>query len=139
MNIDNIRFQGLSQSAFDWVQRKYLAVDGRSPEEYAGFLAEDCVLQFGNNPLVHGSECAIAGIEGFWKNIAGLDHHFLNIYGSDDHPVIESLIDYTRLDSRVVSIPCVTIIDRNASGLAQSVRIFIDVAPVFAATHQSIH
>lgn len=43
----------------------------------------------------------------------------------------EALIDYVRKDGKMVTVPCVTLIERNEDGLASSVRIFIDVAPVF--------
>ncbi|NBP70154.1 MAG: hypothetical protein EBU52_15590 [Cytophagia bacterium] len=56
---------------------------------------------------------------------------FLTILGSDHYMAAEALIDYKRKDGKVVALPCVTMIERNAAGEATSVRIFIDTAPIF--------
>lgn len=121
----------ISTPAFEWLQNKYRAVDSRNHNEYAKFLAGDCMLQFGNNPVVQGDECLLLGIDNFWRNIHGLNHHFINIVGTDDLVVLEALIDYTRVDDKIVTIPCVTIIERNTNGLAAAIKIFIDTTPVF--------
>lgn len=127
-----LKKQVLSPDAFLWLQNKYLAVDSRSHSEYAKYLDDTCVLQFGNNPLVEGETAALNGIDLFWDSIHGLNHNFINVLGTDDQLVLEAVIDYTRADDRVVQTPCVTIIERNAKGLAISIRIFIDTTPVYA-------
>ena len=132
MKTDHLKTQMLYSEAFQWLQNKYLAVDGRNHAAYANYLADDCVLQFGNNPLATGEDAVLQGIDNFWASIHGLNHNFLNVLGTDHQLVLEALIDYTRADDRVVQIPCVTLIDRNEAGLATSIRIFIDVAPVYA-------
>jgi hypothetical protein len=121
----------LSEEAFAWLQDKYRAVDSRDHDGYARFLADNCSLQFANNPIVHGEEALLAGIDNFWQSIHGLNHNFMNVLGTEDQMVLEANIDYTRADDRVVVIPCVTIIERNNEGLAESIRIFLDVTPLF--------
>jgi phage gpG-like protein len=127
-----LKTQALSGAAFQWLQNKYLAVDGRNRVDFGKHLAENCTLQFGNNPLAVGKEELLNGIGQFWKSINGLNHNFVNVVGTDNHLVLEALIDYTRTDNKVVQIPCVTMIERNDEGLATSIRIFLDVAPVYA-------
>lgn len=132
MQTKAVKTNQLSTAAYEWLQQKYSSVDSTNLEGYASFLADDCVLQFGNNPLEHGKEAILTGISHFWSSIKGLDHSFQNIFGSDHAFAAEANIDYMRLDGRVVTIPCVTVIERNDAGLATSIRIFIDVAPIFA-------
>lgn len=121
----------ISETAFQWLQNKYSAVDAMNAADYQTFLADDCTLQFGNNPIAHGNRDIIEGIQHFWDAIGGLDHAFVNVLGFDHHFSAEALIDYTRKDGSVVPIPCVTVIERNEAGLAKSLKIFIDTTPIF--------
>jgi hypothetical protein len=121
----------ISQQALQWLQEKYKAVDSMNAEAYRSFLAPDCVLQFGNNPIVACNNEIIGGIMHFWETIRGLDHSFLNVLGTDDYFAAEALIDYTRKDNQVVAIPCVTVIRRNNEGMASSIQIFIDTTPIY--------
>ena len=131
MTTKQLENQMLTPEAFTWLQNKYLAIDSTNKEAFASFLAKDCTLQFGNNPLVVGRIDLVEGIEHFWKTIKGLNHNFINVLGNDNHISLEANIDYTRLDGKIVVTPCVTNIKRNSEGLATSIKIFLDVAPVF--------
>lgn len=131
MRTDNIRTIQISEQTLQWLKDKYITVDNMDADAYRTFLAEDCKLMFGNNPIVQCNNEIIGGIKHFWEAINGLDHSFLNIVGSDNHFAAEALINYTRKDNKVVAIPCVTVIERNAKGLASFIKIFIDTTPIF--------
>lgn len=131
MRTHQLHFSQVSAAALQWLQDKYTAVDGMSGEQYRRFLADDCQLQFGNNPVVHCNNEIIGGIQHFWDSIQGLDHSFLNVFGTDENMAAEALIDYTRKDGQVVQIPCVTVIQRNDAGLASLIKIFLDTTPIF--------
>ncbi len=131
MKIDKIQTVQISDEAFTWLKEKYRAVDAMDAAKYRTFLASECELQFGNNPIVKCNNDIIGGIKHFWETIHGLDHSFLNVLGSDLHFSAEAIIDYTRKDNQVVQIPCVTIIKRNTEYLATSIRIFIDTTPIY--------
>lgn len=132
MRTHHLKNAQVSEETLNWLQSKYQAVDSMNAEAYRTFLSEDCELQFGNNPIVKCNNEIIGGLKHFWDAIQGLDHSFLNILGNDHLIAAEALIDYTRKDSKVVTVPCVTVIERNEDGLASSVRIFMDSTPVFA-------
>ncbi len=131
MRTDKLSKTEISQTALEWLKAKYTAVDKMDAEAYRTFLAQDCQLMFGNNPVVKCNNEIIGGIKNFWEAINGLDHSFVSILGSDYHFSAEALIDYKRRDNQVVAIPCVTIIERNAEGLASFIKIFIDTTPLF--------
>lgn len=131
MRTHQIKTSQVSAETFEWLKAKYTAVDNMNADAYRNFLAEDCQLMFGNNPVVKCNNEIIGGIKHFWEAINGLDHSFLNVIGSDNHFAAEALIDYTRKDNKVVQVPCVTIIERNEKGLASFVKIFIDTSPIF--------
>lgn len=132
MKTNNIQHIQVSDTTMKWLQEKYLAVDAMDGEKYRSFLSEDCELQFGNNPIVKCNNDIIGGISHFWETINGLNHSFINVLGTDYHFAAEAIIDYTRKDNQVVKVPCVTIIQRNEQGLANSIKIFIDIAPIYA-------
>jgi hypothetical protein len=131
MRTDKLNNVQISTQAFEWLKAKYSAVDAMDAEAYRTFLSEDCKLQFGNGPVVSCNNEIIGGIRHFWEAINGLDHSFINVLGSSRHFAAEALIDYTRKDNTLVTIPCVTVIERNAEGLAKSLKIFIDTTPIF--------
>jgi hypothetical protein len=45
----------------------------------------------------------------------------------------ELLVEYHRLDGKSVPVPAVTIFTRDGAGLISHYRIFVDLAPLFAA------
>ena len=131
MRTDKLTSIHISETTLRWLKEKYRAVDNMNADVYRTFLAEDCRLMFGNNPVVACNNEIIGGIKYFWDAINGLDHSFISILGNDHHLAAEALIDYTRKDNTIVTIPCVTVIQRNAEGLASFIKIFIDTSPVF--------
>lgn len=131
MRTDKLNNVQISTEALEWLKAKYRAVDARDADTYRSFLSEDCILQFGNSPVVRCNNEIIGGIRHFWEAIGGLDHSFINVLGTNRHFAAEALIDYTRKDNTVVPIPCVTVIERNPRGLAKSIKIFIDTTPLF--------
>ena len=131
MNTVNLQTVQISGAALNWLKEKYLAVDAMNAEKYRAFLAEDCELQFGNNPVVRCNNEIIGGIKYFWETINKLNHSFVNVFGTDNHFATEAIVDYTRKDGQVVQIPCVTTIKRNEDNLVSELKIFIDTTPIY--------
>jgi len=131
MTTEKLRFSQVPDETLAWLMAKYKAVDSMNSEAYAAFLATDCELNFGNNPTAQGRDEVLSGIRHFWGSISGLNHHFTNVFGQHDHFAAEALIDYIRKDNKVVKVPCVTTIQRNAEGQARRISIYIDITPIF--------
>ncbi len=118
-------------SAPEWVTRYYDDVDHMRMDEFIAWHAPDVTVQFANNPQARGHDQVRGAIGHFWEMIGGLKHNFVNVWEEPDGTaVVEAEIDYTRLDGDVVTTPCVTLLHRGDAGI-DSVKIFIDVAPVF--------
>lgn len=116
----------------EWVHRYYDDVDNMRLEDYLAWHTPDVTVQFANNPQAQGLEQVGGAIGHFWQLIGGLKHNIVNVWDTDDGTsIVEALIDYTRQDGLVVTTPCVTLLHRVEAGV-DSVRIFIDLAPVFA-------
>jgi hypothetical protein len=114
-----------------WFSDIYRAIDGMQMEGFVSGLSPDVELVFANNPPLRGVEAVRQGIGGFWGSIDGLKHTLVNVIESDAHTVLELRVDYLRKDGRTVSVPCVTMLNRDAE-LIRSMRIHIDLTPVYA-------
>lgn len=131
-NINQLKINQLSKEAFEWYLDYLAAVDHVDAERYGEFLADDCEFQFGNQPVVKGRRNIIEGLKQFWSTYNGEEHVLLNILGDDRCFALEALNIYNRKDGRKVTCPAVAITERDEDGLVTSVRVFIDIAPLYA-------
>ena len=114
-----------------WFSALYRAIDAMSMDGFLAGLTEDVEVTFGNHPTLKGKPAVQDGIGAFWQSIGGLTHHLVNVVESGADSALEARIDYVRTDGRVVTVPCVTMVSREG-GLVRSLRIHIDIAPVYA-------
>ena len=126
MRTQELKFNNLTAENFDWVQRKYKAVDTMNLSEFAGFIAEDCSLQLANNAIAQGKEVLLRSFNTFLKSIFGLDHSFINMYQVNQTLILEALITYILKGNKTLAIPAVIIIELK-NQLAISIRIFMDM------------
>jgi ketosteroid isomerase-like protein len=129
---NELKINQLSPAAFQWYQEYLAAIDATDIEKYGTFLAEDCEFQFGNQPIVKGKTAILAGLKYFWSTYDGEEHVLQSILGNDHCFALEALNIYQRKDGKKVTCPAVAITERNEAGLATSVRVFIDIAPLYA-------
>ena len=115
----------------DLAKNYYAVVDSMDVEKFASLHTEDVHLRFGNAETVVGRDAVVHGIADFWGAIKGLHHNFVQTWDEGDIEIVEALIDYTRHDGKVVTLPCTSIL-RKRGDLVQDLRIYMDVSPVFA-------
>jgi hypothetical protein len=114
-----------------WFSDLYANVDAMRLDAFVAGLSPDVEVVVGNNPAMKGREAVKQGIGHFWSTIAGLKHHFVNVVEGQGLTVLEAKVDYLRKDGREVTVPAVTVLERNGE-LVKSMRIYLDVAPVYA-------
>ncbi len=114
-------------SMSDWVKHYYSVVDSMNVEEFTALHTEDVRLRFGNAETVVGRDAVVQGIANFWGAIKGLRHNFVQTWDEGDVEIVEALIDYTRHDGKVVTLPCTSIL-RKRGDLLQDLRIYMDVS-----------
>jgi ketosteroid isomerase-like protein len=116
-----------------WIDEYYADVDAMRLEPYVEQHSDDAVVVFGNNAPAAGKEAIGAAIGGFWSMIGGLRHERRNLwFVNDGHTaVLEVVTHYTTKGGAAVSVPCVSLLDRNADGKVTSLRVHIDLAPLF--------
>jgi hypothetical protein len=114
-----------------WFSDLYANVDAMRLEEFAAGLAPDVEVVVGNNPPMKGRQAAKEGIGHFFSTIQGLRHNVINIVEGEGLTFLEGKVDYLRKDGREVAVPVVTVLERKGD-LVKSLRIYFDVAPVYA-------
>jgi ketosteroid isomerase-like protein len=118
-------------SMSNWVKNYYAVVDSMDIEKFGPLHTEDVQLRFGNAETVVGRDAVVRGISDFWGAIKGMHHNFVQSWEEGNVEIVEALIDYTRHDGKVVTVPCTSIL-RKRGDLLQDLRIYIDISPVFA-------
>ena len=111
----------------------YADVDAMRREAFVERHSDDATVVFGNNPPAVGKKAIRAAIGGFWSMIGGLRHERRNLWfiNDGDTAVLEAVTHYTTKGGAKVPVPCVSLLDRNADGKVSSLRVYIDLAPLF--------
>lgn len=133
MRMGNLRINELSEDGWGWYRAYLDALDAKDIDRYGDFLAEDVVLMMNNAEPVRGRAQVITGLSAYWQSFGSLEHEPLAILGTDRAFALEALNHYTTLDGRAVTLRAVALTDRGPDGLATSVRLYTDTAPLFAA------
>ncbi len=107
-------------------------VDRMDAKAFASHLAEDGLLRYANNDEVVGREAIEAAIAGFFDTIKGISHHIVGQWDVGDTTIVQLEATYTRMDDGTVTLPAVTIY-RRGDELIDDYRVFVDLAPVYAA------
>jgi ketosteroid isomerase-like protein len=117
-----------------WIDDYYADVDAMRLAAFVERHSDDAAVVFGNNPPAVGKEAIGAAIGGFWSMIGGLRHERRNLWFVNDGAtaVLEVVTHYTTKGGAAVPIPCVSLLDRNTDGKVTSLRVSIDLAPLFA-------
>jgi ketosteroid isomerase-like protein len=107
-------------------------IDSMDPDRFAGHLADDVSFRFGNSDPVVGRAAVRDTWAGFCDGIDGVSHEIVEQWDEDAATIVESTVTYTRKDGSTISLPVVTIY-RGDGDKISDYRIFMDVAPLFAA------
>ncbi|HEU0247355.1 MAG TPA: nuclear transport factor 2 family protein [Gaiellaceae bacterium] len=115
----------------DWIHAYFDDVDHMRLDDWVARHSDDVVVQFGNNPPAHGKAEIAESVGQFWSMIGGLKHDFVNRWEVDGTTILESKVDYTRADGTHVTVPVTSILHREGD-LVDALRVYADLAPVFA-------
>lgn len=115
-----------------WSDRYYTLLDSDNPQAW-DLLSPNIRVQVGNQPASVGLDALMSGPLGRISNAKkSIRHEFLAVTPmSPDRAVIEAITHYVRHDGAAVSLPVVTVIGRDAAGLIEELRLFMDSTPLF--------
>ena len=108
-------------------------IDGMDAAESVKLFAESATMTFGNGQPMVSRDAITAGTAIFYSSISGMRHRILNEWNVGQDTIAEAVVTYTRHDGRQVTIPAATIWRVRDDGLITNYRVFIDLAPVYAA------
>jgi ketosteroid isomerase-like protein len=114
-----------------WFSDLYASIDAMQLDEFVAGLTPDVEVVVGNNPPMKGRPAVKDGIGHFFSTIQGLRHNNVNVVEGQGLTFLEAKVDYLRKDGRQVTVPVVTVLERQGE-LVKSLRIYFDVAPVYA-------
>ena len=110
----------------------FVSIDAMDTEGFLAFLAPDAEFRYGSAPPITGHDGIREAIDGFYSSIAALSHDVRRIVADDDTVVCEGEVTYTRHDGSGVTLPFCNVFETGA-GLITLYRIYIDIAPLYAA------
>ena len=110
----------------------FVSIDTMDTEGFLAFIAPDGEFRFGSTPPVRGHAAIRAAVENFFSSFAALRHELQRVIAEGNTVVCEGEVTYTRHDSSVITLPFCNVFETN-DGLISLYRIYIDVAPLYAA------
>jgi ketosteroid isomerase-like protein len=114
------------------VRRMFEAGESMNVNNFAKFYAEGAHYQFSNFPVVYGPQAIIDGSQAFLQKVKKVVHYIENVWEIDNETVVvEMTVKYDRHDGKSFTLPCCDTI-RIRDGKVQSLKIFMDITPVFA-------
>ena len=100
----------------DWIHACYTDIDAMDLPAVLDRFSADGEIVFGNNPPAVGHTAIGELLTGFWSTIAGMRHEWRHRWTVDETTaVLETRVHYTTHAGTDVTVPCVTVCERNDS------------------------
>ena len=131
MKTQNLKTNQLSSHAYSSYLSYLEAMDNKDVKTYGKFLADDVEMWFNNQLFGQGKTAILKGLEEYWQSFVSIEHDLTNIYGTDRNYVLEALNHYKRNDGKNATVKAVAFTDLNTEGKVRSVRLYMDMSPVF--------
>ncbi len=126
----------LPTEAESWARALYgNSVDRKDAAGFAAVFAEDGTLRFGNQQPIVGRQNIEEAITQFFLAMVALQHEFTAISSDGNRWFLEAMVTYTRHDGGIATCPAMTVFEMTEADsqlVAQSCRIYVDLAPLFA-------
>lgn len=109
----------------EWVREHYALVDAAALDRYIDDFAPDVELRFASNPSVRGRDAARAALAAGHAE-HDMAHTVVGCWSVGDTTILEFDVVYTYRDGHSHTVPSVAIARRNADGLIDSLRVYVD-------------
>ncbi len=112
------------------IVRRFLT-ETRSVDEFASYFTDDAFYQVGNSEPLLGRDRIRESAIRFRQAIKSIVHDIKQIWELGNTVFVEIEITYTRNDDKVVTIPCLDVVELEGDKF-KSIRIYMDISPVFS-------
>jgi ketosteroid isomerase-like protein len=109
----------------DWLREHYALVDAAEVDRYCEDFSEDVELRFASHPPVQGRAAVRDALAAGHAEHA-MAHTIVNCWESGADTILEFDVRYTYPDGHSHLVPSLAIIHRNAAGLTDSLRVYIE-------------
>ena len=109
----------------EWVREHYALVDAAALDRYIDDFAPDVELRFASNPSVRGRDAARTALAAGHAE-HDMAHTVVGCWSVGDTTILEFDVVYTYRDGHSHTVPSVAIARRNADGLIDSLRVYVD-------------
>jgi ketosteroid isomerase-like protein len=116
------------------LKEMFATLDRGDVPVYLEYLSEDAALRFGNNPPVVGRAAIKESLDGFYETFQWVRHDHVATWRRPEGAAVEADVTYLRLDGSEARAHAVTICRFNDRDEITDYRIFVDLAPLFAAS-----
>ena len=109
------------------------AIDNKDVDGFVAFLTADASFRFGSAPAAQGTDAIREAVDGFFGTIKGLSHTVTRSVAEDGVLICEGDVTYTRTDDSEITLPFVDVFEMSSEGLIAQYKIYMDIAPLYAA------
>jgi ketosteroid isomerase-like protein len=114
-----------------WALQRFAAVDRKDIDGFVNMLTDDHRFHFGARPAIIGKSDARAAVVHFWTMIGRLRHNIWRVREAGNIAYVEALIEYERLDGKVVLVPCCDVMVMRDGQFCEQ-RAYLDQGAIFA-------
>ena len=115
----------------------FAVTDRGDLEAVVVYLHDDVQVVFGNNDPIRGKDAYKALYRQLTATLRGIRHQIHAVWHTAENTdlVIAAMtVHYTRLDERIVSVPCCNVLQLG-DGLIRRYQVYLDIGPVFDQLH----
>lgn len=116
----------------DWAAAFFRDADLLHLPALMNWFGEDIDLRLANMPPIVGREGAQQAFEQFWATLNGMSHRREQLVVEGNCAFQGSIVTYTRLDGKKVSMPVASHLRLDSHGRLDRLWIYIDLAPLYA-------
>lgn len=110
---------------------KRFLTESKSADQFASFFTEDALYRFGNGEPIIGRDRIRESSMHFRQKLKSVSHDIKTIWELGDTVVCEMEAAYTRLDGKVLTLPCLDVFSMEGDKFRE-MQVYMDVSPVFA-------
>jgi len=135
MKLTSLKLNPFSSAGLDWYVQFGKAFEAGDAESVGAFLHHDVVLEVNDFLPFYGKQTACMALERYWATTGAMEYEPLNIYGDDFRFSAEVLAHRAQNGSdKPVTIPYAAFYEREHGGLLKSLRVFMDLSPIYGAS-----
>ena len=133
MKLTSLKLNPFSSAGMDWYVRFGEAFEAGDPERVGRLMHDDVVLELNDFLPFYGKQTVCMALDNYWVITRAMEYEPLNIYGDDFKFSAEVLAHRAPHNGdKVITIPFAAFYEREPGGLLRSIRVSIDLSPIYS-------